>query len=347
MNFILTGQAQNTFVAFLLSNGAKSGALSYPSLSLPLQILPDGQSTHQWVFTCNENAETIFSICKSLIQADFEALTARMDVLQQRDEISIQTGNYEWDAAFAFSQKNALQLILPDIEEDSPAAILKSRNPEQQNQVYLHDLPPIEKLSMLDIWYLAGVLPGAFWTLKVIVDRYLRHLISREESLAFQPYPILAEILWRIYEKTEDSAWLKQAYPTLIKSLKFWFTENQDQDQDSIPEWPHALQSQFEQIPIHNYWHPEGIGTNTRWIESPFLAGLLLNELNRVSQITESLEGMETNEWIETKQKILKSFINDSFHNRKKIFKYRDSVTHASPNGFKVFETDQSGLFKI
>ncbi len=346
-DYFLTGQTQNIYVAFLLSNGAKPGNLSYPSLSLPLQILPEGQSVHQWAFTCNDANETIFSICKPLIQTDFEALTARMDVLQQRDEIKIQTGNQEWDTAFAFSQKNALQLIMPDVDEDSPAAILKSRNPEQQNLVYLHDLPPIEKLSLLDVWYLSGVLPGAFPTIKVILDRYLRHLPSTEETLAFQPYPILGEMIWKIYEKTTDSAWLKQAYPTLIKSLKFWFNENQDQDQDEIPEWPHALQSQFEQLPIHNYWHPQGIGTNTRWIESPFLAGLLLNECNRALQMAECLEITETKDWIESKQKKLKAYINDSFHNRKKIFKYRDSITHASPNGYKIFETNQPGLFKI
>ncbi|MAT43409.1 MAG: hypothetical protein CL609_13815 [Anaerolineaceae bacterium] len=345
--FFLLGQAQNAYVAFLLNNGAKPGALSYPSLSLPLQILPEGLSTHQWAFTCHEDKEDLLSKCKSLIQSDFEALTARMGVFQQRDEIIIQSNHVEWDAAFAFSQKNALQFFMPDITEDLPVAILKSRNPEQQNLVYLHELPPIEKLSILDVWYLAGVLPGSFSSIKVIVDRYLRFINATEETVTIQPYPILAEMLWKIYEKTEDLAWLKQAYLTSIKSLNFWFTENQDQDQDDIPEWSHALQSQFEQIPIHNYWHPDGIGTNSRWIESPFLASLILNELNRTNQMAEILEITDTKEWIEAKQKKIKTYINDSFHNRKKIFKYRDSITHASPSGYKIFETGQSGIYKI
>lgn len=346
-DFYLTGQAQDAYAAFLLGNGAKAGATSYPSLFLPLQIAPGGQFAHQWVFTCNEDIDTLYAKSKPLLQADFEPLAARMDVLQQRDEIDIQTTSSDWDAAFAFSQKNALQLILPDVEQDQPATILKSRNPEQQNMVYLHDLPPIEKLSLLDIWYLSGVIPGAISTVMVLLDRYLRHLVSSEEGLSFQPYPILAEMIWKIYEKTDNLTWLKLAYPVLIESLKFWFTESQDRDQDAIPEWQHALQSQFEQLPVHNYWHPAGAGTNTSWIESPFLAGLLYHELNRTVQIAACLEITNEKAWLESKQKSLTAYINDSFHNRKKIFKYRDSITHASPNGYKIFETDQAGLYKI
>ncbi len=345
--YFLTGQAQNTFVAFLLSNGAKPGTLSYPSLVLPLQILPGGQSVHQWAFTCNEDHESLVQQSKSLIQADYEALAARMAVFQQRDEIQIQTTSTDWNAAFAFCQKNALQLILPDINADQPAVFLRSRNAEQQYLVYLHDLPPIEKISLLDLWYLLGIIPGAFSSIKVLLERYLRHVASPQETLSSQPYPILAEIVWKIYEKTDDRAWLTQVYPILIKSLQFWFTELQDQDQDGVPEWQHALQSQFEQLPIHNYWHLAGIGTNTQWIESPFLAGLLLHELDRTHQIGECIGATETTAWIESQQKTLTAYLNDSFHPRKKIFKYRDSITHASPNGYKLCETDQSGFYKL
>lgn len=343
----LNGQIQNAVLTFVLSGIAKPGNLSYPSLTTPIELKPKEEISHQWAFTIEEDAENSLEFCQLRLSQAPEAFEARMDVLQQRDEYQIYSTNPEWDAALAFSQKNALQLVLPDTLPGNPVSIIKSRNPEQQNAILLHDLPPIEKMSVLNLWALMGILPGAAKTIQPLLDRYMRHILNPNGSLAVQPYPLLADLIWQIYQHNEDRSWLSQYYSILIKTLEPWFHDDHDHDQDGIPEWHHAYQSEFHNLPIHNRWHQNGIGLDTRWIESPFLAGLLQSELQKLLKIAKEIETTDSIDWLENKSAVLESFIHDSFHPKKKYFKYRDSITHASPKGYKLFEGKENGSFKV
>lgn len=345
-DFFLSAQSQNSWATFWLSQGAKPGAFSYPSLMLPVQLFPGVSTTHEWVFTCDENPENRFELCKSK-PTNAEAFIARMEVLQQRDEIQIFSGNEDWDAVFAFSQKNALQLLLPDVEAGQPAILVKNRNPEQQNIVDYKDFPPIDTLPIFQLWYFLGVVPGAFQTFYQLINRYLNYCQPAEKKINQLPFPMLAEIVFTLYEKTNDHHLLVKAFPILIRFLEQWFTDLHDQDQDGIPEWSHAYQSQVEILPIHNRWHPAGNGIDTRWIESPYLAGLLQHELAITIKIAEILNTSDSVDWLSLKYEVLTKFIHESFHPRKKIYRYRDSITHNSPQGYILYEGLGSGNFKI
>ena len=160
-------------------------------------------------------------------------------------------------------------------------------------------------------------------------------------------FPIFASLSIEIHDFDPDESWLKTIFPKLINYLKYWFSENQDHDQDGFPEWSNAIHSLYENLPIHDRWNPTGVGIFSKWIESPMLASLLIKELKSCIQISEIIGNDLQSHWLESKLTNLSKSLQTTWSRKKKQFLYRDSVLHTSYTGITLFKDYVSGSIKL
>ena len=83
--------------------------------------------------------------------------------------------------------------------------------------------------------------------------------------------PLLSYLAWRSFQHTQNTAFLAEIFPQLLKFCQVWLNLEHDRDKDGFPEWDHALQSGFDENPLFDRWHPWGQGADTSTVESPSL----------------------------------------------------------------------------
>jgi hypothetical protein len=84
--------------------------------------------------------------------------------------------------------------------------------------------------------------------------------------------PMLGRLAWSIFQYTEDSTFLREVFPPLLRFFRRWLQPDLDVDGDGAPEWQTAEQmgSAGRALKITN--------EDVRLIESPALVAMLLSE---------------------------------------------------------------------
>ena len=212
--------------------------------------------------------------------------------------IEIHTGDPDWDAAFALSQKTGFGLFFgPSQNLPNPSFVI-TRQPDQgysprgdgSDYSHLWDGQPI-----LEACTLASLLPGAPELAAGLVRNYLAAQskdgkVDSKPGLAGQrghwlATPLLATPPWQIFQRTHDLVFLKEVQPNLEAFFRCWLNQSHDRDGDGFPEWDHPLQTGLEDSPSFSVWQVGGAGAEISTSESPSLAALLCREAHSLAQI--------------------------------------------------------------
>ncbi len=355
----LVGKTQNIFTLFIMGGAAYPGNYAQPSLENKILLKPGGQQQFNWVFRWDYSEAEAYVAAKNWLIKPWDAELSRIEILGQKECFEIETGDSQLDTILALSQNAALQMVVPDFVIENKPRLLMSRHPEKN---YSFDESNKQTTSdtgvnPLQLWYFNQVSPGSFKISREILDSFF--ITQHEDGFIsnfsepgsgqtrFIAFPILATLTLELYEIESDKEWLQRMLPKLMNYLKFWFSVSQDHDQDGFPEWSHAIHSLYENLPIHDRWHTTGIGIFSRWIESPMLASLLINELKSALKIANLLNSQENKEWLEKRTIVLTEALQSMWNRKKKLFLYRDSVLHTSYSGIKLFKSNGSGTMKL
>ena len=306
---VMSGRTGNLAPVIFVSGGAVFDRLRYPALVIE-HLLPAGSTkTVVWAQAALANPQAGFEAVRTLASRPWEAEVARIEAANA-GQVEIETGEADWDAAFAFAQKVALGAFVGPTRHLPHAALVSTRLPDQgysargDGRDYAG---PWEGQSVGDA-YLAVplVLPVAPALAQGVVRNYLHAqspggFIDARPGLAGQRSgticpPLLGTLAWRIYEQTEDRQFLADCLPRLVDFVEAWLGPEHDADQDGHPEWDHTVHAGFDDWPSFVRWHPWGQGLELSKAETPDLAAYLVRDCQALVRAAEVLGRSEVAE---------------------------------------------------
>lgn len=86
--------------------------------------------------------------------------------------------------------------------------------------------------------------------------------------------PLLVRLAWRIFRYTRDEAFIRQAFPKLLRFFRYWHA----QDDDHLPQWHSEKQMGYAYFPTYGLGHAWAQNLDITKTESIDLAMYLLSE---------------------------------------------------------------------
>ena len=343
---VLAGKTDGINPVLFMTGGPEASSGPYPALSIELDLAPGGTRQFVWAHAGLPEREASFFLAKEQVAQNWETELARLDVINGR-MIEIETGNKDWDAALAFSQKTAFNMIVGPTENLPYRSFVLSRHPDQGfsprgnglDYSYLWNGQPVMEADFLT----SLIVTSAPELAKEILENFLstqtqKGYIDWKPGLGSQrgrmlATPLLVNMTWRIFQTTEDRAFLEEVFPKLIAFIQAWFTPEEDRDGDGIPEWSHPLQSGYEDHPTFSQWHTWSQGADISQTENPALCSFLYHEIQLLVGIARKINQTGPVTALESLADNLKSAVEASWDNRNNIYRYWDRESHLSPAG--------------
>jgi hypothetical protein len=344
--YILHGRTEELAPVLFLTGGPQGGVSPYPNLKIDFDLLPGHTRRLTWVHAALQDMEASFLLARSTATRNWDAEIARIE-MSNLGQLEIYSGDPEWDAAFAFGQRTARNLLHTPTRHLPNPSFVSTRQPDQgfsrrgDGSDYNHLW---NGQTAIETWYICSqLLPGEAQIAKGLLLNFLdtqsdEGFVDWKPGLAGQrsrrlATPILAATALKIFDHTQDIDYLRRIFPQLLDFVHTWFNEAHDRDGDGIPEWDHTIQSGFDENPTFSGWHAWGQGADITLIESPDLCAYLFNECQSLIQISQYLEETNAIAPLQSLADNLRIAVEKSWDARAASYRYWDRETHQSTRG--------------
>ena len=346
---LLAGRTADLSPVIFLTGGPEPGPGPYPSLVLDLALASGGARTFTWVEAALGEVKGSLELARRIAARPWDAERARIEMLNAAQTFEIQTGDLDWDAAFALTQKNAFGLFLGSNDRLPAPTFVLSRQPDHgcSRRGDGKDYPPIwSGQPALESYYLASLLPGAPDLGAGLLENFLA-VQEADGSVDMRPglagqrgrwlaAPFLAALGWQNYLATGNHEKLKDAFPHLLAFHRRWFSIACDRDGDGFPEWDHPLQVGLDKHPSFNVWREWEEGADIAAAESPALSALLSREVYILAKIAGLLKDEKQREDLELEAGALRIETENCWSPEAVLYHYRDRDTHITAMGRQV-----------
>jgi hypothetical protein len=352
---VLAGQTGGLFPVLFMTGGPAPGSGPYPSLFLDLDLGPGATRTLTWVQAATNNLQSSFDLARQSSARPWEAEKARLELLNSSQTIDIRTGDKDWDAAFALSQCMAFGLFFaPDTHLPCPS-VVSVRGPDNGYSPKGDgtDYPASwNGQTPFDAYYLSSVLPSAE-AAQDLLENFLA--IQKEDgSIDGKPglsgqrgrylaAPLLASLAWKLYGRSEDQKFLGKVFPKLHNFFWSWFSPENDEDRDGLPQWKHILQTGFEDNPLFDAWHEWSLGVDITQVHSPALEAMLYHEAACLIKMAEQLDQHNFLPLLHEQAAKLRQSVESTWQPRTGLYHYRDRATGLSLAGKVLVKQKGSG----
>ena len=344
---VLQGHTGNLDIVVAVGGPAEAGHMPYPTLSRGLPLTPGIPLFIRWVqaahSTCADCAARLHALLDT--EHEWEGDFSRIE-LANAGLLEIETGDKDWDAAFAFAQTVALRGYVGPTPHLPHPSFVFTRNPDRgysrQSDGTGHNWQWDGQTASEAYLNLPQILPAAPELAKNLIRNWLAvqqadGFVDGKPGLAGQrnhalSQPLLATLAWTIFEYTEDQAFLAEVYPGLCRFLDAWFKPNHDYDEDGIPEWSHIVQSGFDNNPSFVRWRPWAQGADIALAEAPDLVSYLYREGEALNRIAEQL-GQLPDPTLAQRAARLKAAVNGMWRHETRCYHYVDRDIHEVPRG--------------
>jgi len=357
---VLAGRTSDLAPVIFLTGGPQHGPGPYPSLSLDLHLDAGASRQLTWAQAALGDPQASFELARRTAARAWDAERARIELVNAAQTVEIQTGDPDWDAAFALSQKTAFSLFFPGNEHLPNPSFVQARLPDHGRSMRGDgsDYPSLwSGQSPLEAYFLASLLPGAPELAEGLVRNFLSTqgkdgFVDCRPGLAGQrgrwlATPLLACLAWQSYQATENEAFLASVFPHLLAFFQVWFDPAHDRDGDGVPEWDHPIQTGFEDNPAYAVWHAWAQGVDIATVESPALAASLYRECRSLIQMAEKLGRSEELEMLQFRAVALRIETEECWNAGSAMYHYRDRDTHLSPAGKRLVKRRGTGKIKL
>jgi hypothetical protein len=352
---VLTARTGGLAPLLFLTGGPDSGAGTYPSLFVDLDLAPGASRQLTWVQVALATHEASYELARRLAARPWDAERARIEMVNEADTLDIQTGDLDWDAALALTQKAAFSLFLPASDKLPNPSFVLTRGPDNG---HTHkgdgsDYPLAwAGQSPLEALYLAGQIPGAPKFARGLLENFLAAQ-SDDGSIDLRPglagqrgnmlaAPLLASLAWEIYLSNKDETFLKESFPGLIKFFWAWFSLTHDRDRDGLPEWDHLLQTGWEDNPLFDTWNPWSQGVDVSTVNNPGLYSMLAREAGCLILMAEKIGRSNDVELVRHQAELLEKAVQANWDEDSALYQYRDLTTRLCSEG-KVIARGKGG----
>ena len=348
---VLEGRMDSLFPVLFITGGPHAAPGPYPALTLTLDMPPGAKRQFSWALATTPNDQDSFDLARHTAARPLDAERSRIELLNTSQTVDIVTGDPDWNAALALSQKSAFSLFMGPSEHLPRPSFVLSRQVDQGYSL-LHDGSDYQYFwngqTPLESYYLSSVLPGAPQLACDLLQNFLSvqendGFIDCKPGLAgqrgrFLAAPYLASLGWQACQNGRDIETLSQIYPKLHAFFWSWFAPVRDQDGNGLPEWQHPLQTGFEENPLFDGWHAWAVGVNIRTVQSPALASALYKEAQVLIRMAEILGRQSDLAGLRARIDILRKGIEACWDADGAFYRYADRDTHLSLPGKSVLE---------
>ena len=357
---LLAGKTSHISPVLFLAGGAHAFKSPYPSLQLSHVIPAHGEQEARWAHATLADIDESYNLTKEVMNKNWPAEFSRI-LRENSKQMEIHTGNKDWDAAILLSQNLSYQFFLQPTKFCKAPSVVTTRKPDQGFSL-LGDGSDYNHLwngqTPIDTQYLINfLLPASPELIKGLLDNFLDTQsqageIDLKPGLAAQhsrllASPLLADISLQLYEYSNDSDYLDFIYPKLLSFFLSWFSNTHDRDADQIPEWDHAIQTGFEDLPFFSHHDPSFLGVDITTIESPGLSSYLYRECISLLKIGKIINSINTIKLLEPYAEKLKSMVDGSWSEQEACYLYRDRDSHVSITGENLGTLKGAGIIEI
>ena len=357
---VLAGKSADLAPVLFLSGGAQAGSGTYPALLLKYDLESGACGQNIWAQAALADRQQSFEKVRTIAFHNWEAERAHL-IMRNSNQIEILTGNPDWDFIFDLSQVLARGLFLNAVDDAGAPSFVQSRQPDF-GYTLRGDGSDYNHLwngqTLMDACYLTDLLlPGEVECVKGVLANFLATqteagFIDWKPGLAGQrsqilSAPLVSDLAWRIYQVTEDLAYLESIFPNLLAFLHFWFDRQNDRDEDGIPEWSHAVQTGIDDHPLYAYWNDRGQGTQVSSVESPDLCALLFNECQTLVKIARLVKREDVIGSLESLSDSLRTAVETSWDEDQACYHYWDRESHLSNPNVPIGSLIGSGVLTI
>jgi hypothetical protein len=375
--YVLSGETAYINPVVFLTGGPQPSEGPYPALSVEMELYPGSSRQLSWSAAANRTYESSLEAARAAAARPWEAEHTRLEMLNLSQMVRIQTGDPDWDAAFALTQKTAFGLLMKNpLYLPEPSFVL-SRRPDQgfsrrgDGSDYAHLW---SGQTALDAYYLSSLLlPGAPDLVAGLVRNFLavqeeNGVIDWKPGLGGQrskqlAQPLIATLALQVAPYLPEIEWFREVFPKLLRFFQSWFSPENDRDEDGFPEWEHPLQSGLEDSPVYDRWSPNAQGIDVACLEDPGLAAMLYRECQSLIEMASALEESEKTAAayarlsggevqlsdasealpaLRERAAALREMVESTWDAKARIYHYRDYQTHASQRGQIVVEFNGS-----
>jgi hypothetical protein len=335
---VLAGRSEDLVPLVFLTGGPQHGPGPYPSLDLDLQLTPGAKRQFVWVQAALDDSQASFELARRTAARPWDAERARIELLNLGQTVDVQTGDPDWDAAFALSQKAAFSLLVPGTGRLPRPSFVLARQPDHGHSPSGDgsDYPPARNgQPPLEAYYLGGLLPGAPSLAKDLLLNFLS--VQAEDGFVdcrpgpagprgrFLAAPLLASLARQAGRGTHPEDFLEEVFPALQAFFWAWFSP--ERAGDGLPTWEHALQSGFEDNPLFDSWHPWGQGVRIDQVRSPSLIAMLYREATHLAGMAERLGRRGEAELLRAQAERLQAGLQACWDPERAVYRYTDRET--------------------
>lgn len=342
---VLEGQSGNLNVLVAMDDEARGDSAPHPVLTRELELPYNEPVVVRWVCAARQSAAEGLVLLREVFAREWEGEFARLELVNE-SLLEIETGEKDWDAAFAFAQNVALRCFVGPTDKLPHPSFVFSRNPDRgysrkgdgSDHPWLWDgqVATEAYVALPNIAHAAPELAkGILLNWLAVQDEH--GFIDWKPGLAGQRnkalcIPLLATLCWKLYEDTHDLAFLDQCYLGLYRFFNVWFSSRYDRDGDGVPEWSHTIQSAFDDNPSFVRWQPWGQGADITAVESPDLTAYLFREATSLLKMREALGRPEEPE-IAAHAATLRAALEAMWRDETALYHYVDRDSHAVTSG--------------
>jgi hypothetical protein len=357
---VLAGRTSDLAPVIFLTGGPQPGPGPYPSLALDLALDPAGSRCLTWAQAALASPSESLDLARHMAARPWEAELDRIERINAAQTIEIHTGDPDWDAALALSQKAAFSLFFGPSQNLPHPSFVLTRQPDQgysprgdgtDYSPLWNGQPPLEAA------YLVGLLPGAPQLAAGLLRNFLAiqapdGFVDWKPGLAGQrgrwlAAPLLASLAWQIFQRTLDLDFLRAAQPGLLAFTQCWYDSAHDRDQDGFPEWDHPLQTGLEDNPAFTVWQAGGQGAAISATESPALSAMLHREILSQAFIAGALGQPQEMDRLKSSAEQLRLLTEACWEDGSVLYHNRDRTTHHSPAGKNLGRQPAAGALAL
>jgi len=262
------------------------------------------------------------------------------------------TGDQDWDAALAFTQKAALGLFMGPSKHLPNASFVFSRQPDQGHS-HVGDGSDYQHFwngqPALEAYYLSTLLPAAPRLAQGVLRNFLAVQDVHNGSIDCKPglsgqrgrflaAPYLASLTWQQAHAGREKDFIASVYSGLLAFFWAWFSPARDHDRNGLPEWQHQIQTGFEENPLFDGWHAWAQGVNITTVQSPALAAALYREAQCLIKMAELLGRTSDTITLKAQAELLRKGIEACWDADSALYRYADRDTHLSLSGKMLSE---------
>ena len=127
---ILSGKTGNLQPVIFLTGGPDHGGGPQPSLALDIHIPALSSRKLTWAQAALADEQSSFDLARRTAARSWDTEIARIRIINEAQSVEVETGNPDWDAAFALTQSTAFRLFFQGGEHLPQPAFVLSRQPD-------------------------------------------------------------------------------------------------------------------------------------------------------------------------------------------------------------------------